>query len=249
MYDIYGEYRAPPDDRLNTMFRDQDFYSRLREFTLDGEVDVLSYVFPEATPRPSRLVTLSVTRFATTSSMQHATWVADQRPPNLPLPKLLVESSSQTLRQLTISNCTPDFDQLPIVVRQLTHLSLTYFTSPRFESHLTIKKLLFILRANPGLEEFFFYHGESGLKADDNEDLPFVSFTHLRKLRVVLQFQDVALLLQHLRIMSEVEEVKVKVARQGPIPEKLASWFNDAVSPHAVQCIEARPASHLCRPG
>jgi len=48
---------------LNAIFRDHDFYSRIREFTLDGQVDVLSYIFPKDTPRPSRLVSLSITRW------------------------------------------------------------------------------------------------------------------------------------------------------------------------------------------
>lgn len=242
MYDVYGEYYAPPDDCLSAMFRDHDFYSRLREFTLDGEIDVLSYIFPEDTPRPSRLVSLSIVR---STAIPMISAIMDQIPPNPPVPELLVESSSESLRRLSISACTLDFDQLPII-RQLTHLSLT-----ALGPGLTVKKLLFFLQANPGLEELVFDYTKSPLKANDDEGLPLVLLPHLRKLRATLLAQDLAHLFERLRIVSEVEEVEVTIegfeSSGEPLPETICHWFNDVVSPRAVQHIKARPAFDVFR--
>lgn len=250
MYDIYGEYRAPPDERLNAMFRDHDFYSRLREFTLDGEIDVLSYIFPDGTPRPFRLASLSVERCATILSMGGITGVLTRRSPDPPIPAGLVGASFDSLKRLCISACTVDFDQVPIV-RQLTHLSLTNFNLPHLR--VSMKKLLFLLQANPDLEELLFDHGGCGLEIDDDEDLPFVSFARLRKLCVMLRSQDTSPFFRHLRVTSEVEEIDVRVdasgSHRGPMPEIIPSWFNDVVSPRSVQSIEARPASQMFRPG
>ena len=249
MYDIYGEYRAIPGDHLTAMFRDHDFYSRIREFTLDGLVDVLSYIFPEDTPRPSRLVSLSIPRWEATPTSR----ISPSSP--IPIPELLVESSSESLRRLTISACTIDIDQLPIL-HQLTHLSLTDFYSPGTPRYPTIKQLLLVLQANPGLEELSLVHEDCRLEEDRDrdEDLPFVSFTRLRKLRMTLHDQYFAPLLQHLRIVSEVEEIELKVVEGhgdhlDPTLETVSSWFNGVVSPRAVQCIETRPAHVMVRSG
>ena len=248
MYDIYGEYRVAPNDRLNALFRDCDFYSRIREFTLDGQVDILPHIFPKDTPRPSRLVSLSITRWPWTTvlSQQTATWGITLRSPDPPIPELLVESSSESLRRLSISACTIDIDNLPILC-QLTHLSLTDF-SPNLTGYPTVKQLLLILQANPNLEELLLEHG--GLEVDDDQDLPFVLFTRLRRLRMTLQIQDMDSLLQHLRITSEVEEIELAVeGHQGLVLETVSSFLNDVVSPRAVQCVEARPVSGFFRPG
>jgi len=241
MYDVYAEYRTVPDDHLNAMFRDHDFYSRIREFTLDGRVDVLSHIFPEDTPRPSRLDSLSITNLVVVSS---------SRPADPSIPKLLVESSSESLRRLSISACVPDIGQLPIV-RQLTHLSLTDFNLPHLAMHPTLKQLLLVLQANPDLEELLLDYGGCGLQADDDEDLPFVFFTRLRKLRTRLRAHDVAPLLQYIRIVSEVQEIELKVEEIGSheVSEAVSSWLDSAVSPHVVQCIGARPVSYMSRPG
>ena len=246
MYDIYDEYRATPDDRLIAMFRDHNFYSRIREFTLDGLVDVLSYVFPKDTPRPSRLVSLSIMRWVTNSDIQGA----PQRLQTPKIPELLVESSSGSLRRLNISACILNIDQLPIL-RQLTHLSLTDFYSSR--GHPTIKQMLLVLRANSGLEELSLVHRVRREQEDDEKDLPSVSFTRLRKLHITWHVRDFVPLLQHLRIVSEVEEIELKVEGyeydRDPIPEKVSSWFNDVVPPCTVQCIETRPTPVIFRPG
>jgi len=251
MYDIYGEYRAAPDDRLTAMFQDHDFYSRIREFTLDGLVDVLSYVFPEGAPRPSRLVSLSIAHWVVVSTIHGATEIIHRRSPSPPIPELLVESSSESLRRLKITACIPDIDQLTIL-RQLTHLSLTDFYSPDTPGHPTIKQLLLVLQANPDLEELLLSNRACGLQEDDDEELPFVSFTRLRKLVVNLHIRDLAPLVQHLRIVSEVEEIELGIEvyaePRDPIPETVSGWFNDVVSPHAIQCIETRPASDMFRP-
>ena len=227
MYDIYDEYRATPDNHLTAMFRDHDFYSRIREFTLDGLVNVLSYIFPEGTPRPSRLVSLSIARFVVNSSFDR------------PIPELLVESSSESLKRLSVSACILDIDQLS-TLRQLTHLSLTFSSDT---PTIRLRQLLLILQANPSLEELSFDHAYR-LQEDDDEDLPFVSFTHLRKLRITLCVRYSAPLLQHLRIVSEVEEIELKAGdydgNGSQALETFSSWLNDVVSPRAVQCIETR---------
>lgn len=128
------------------------------------------------------------------------------------------------------------------MVRQLTHLSLTDFYSP-----LDIKNLLFFLQANAGLEELLLNYGTRRTSGDDyGGELPLVSLTHLRKLRLTLIPRHVDPLFKHLRIESEVEEVEVKIAGyQGWRSKTACRWFNDTVSPCAVQCIEARSSSHL----
>ncbi|KAF9778604.1 hypothetical protein BJ322DRAFT_1091545 [Thelephora terrestris] len=238
MYDIYGEYRAPPDDRLDAMFRDRDFYSRLREFTLDGEVDVLSYIFPDDNPRPFRLVSLSIERCATPLNLPRL---------GFPIPKRLVEASFSSLKRLCISACIIDFDQVQIV-RQLTHLSLTNLNLPYFEKPVSMKKLLYLLQANPDLQELFIDQEKCGLGVGDDEDLPFVSFARLRKLCVMLRIEDIAYFFRHLMVTSEVEEIAVETSDEDPLPEILSRWFNDVVSPRSVQSIEARPALSLFRP-
>lgn len=249
MYDIYGEYRAPPDESLTAMFRHHDFYSRLREFRLDGEIDVLSYIFPNGTPRPFRLVSLSVERCATILLMRGITGVLTRRSHDPPIPAGLVEASFGSLKRLCISACTIDFDQAPIA-RQLTHLSLTNFNLPHLR--VSMKKLLFLLQANPDLEELLFDHGGCELEFDDDEDLPFVSFARLRKLCVMLRSQDTPPFFRHLRVASGVEEIEVRVDASGSrreMPEIIPSWLNDVVSPRSVQSIEARPVSQMFRPG
>jgi len=240
MYDVYAEYRTVPDDHLNAMFRDHDFYSRIREFTLDGQVDVLSYIFPKDAPRPSRLVSLSITHWPWTGGF-----------PYPPIPELLVESSSESLRRLSISACALDIDRLPNV-RQLTHLSFTDFSPIFTRQSPTVRQLLLVLQANPDLEELLLDR-DCGLGVDDGEDLPFVLLTRLRKLRVASYIQEMASLLQHLRITSEVEEIELNVeisfGRRVLTLETVSGFLNDVVSPRAVQCIEARPASDTFRPG
>ena len=235
MYDDYRTYRAPLDGRLNAMFRDRDFHSRLRGFTLDGGVGIFPYIFPSDTPRPSRLVSLSITPLMVKTSR---TTFKVQTPPGSPTTELLVRSSSESLRQLSISGCTIDFDEL-LVVHQLTHLSLIDFDSPS----LTIKKLLSFLQANPRLEELLLRCGGFRPKVDDGEELPFVLLTRLRKLYVGLFAEDLDLLFEHLRIASEVEEVEVMRGGPDDKPETICSWFNDMVFPRPVQCIEARLSS------
>ena len=239
MYDVCKRYRPPLEDRLNALFRDHDFYSRLREFTFCGETDVLSYIFPEGTPRQFRLVSLSITRLTTEAD----TTLTRRRPLNPRVLEQLVESSSESLKRLSISPCTIDLDRL-LIVRQLTHLSLVKIDPPS-----TIKNLLFFLQANPGLEELLLHYEGYRQGVEVGEELPPVSFARLRKLRVTLQTQDVEDLFGNLHILSEVEEVEVAMEGfENQLPETVCRWFNDVVSPRAVQCVEARPSSYIFGP-
>lgn len=245
MYDVYGEYHAPLDDRLAPTFRNHDFHFRLREFTLDGELDVLSHVFPENTPRPSRLTSLSITRFTTLIRTEAIPAIMDGTLINPPVLGLLVESSSESIRRLSISTCILDLGKLP-AVRQLTHLSLT-----EFDSHPTIHKLLSFLRSNPGLEELLLNCGKLRPTDSDGGELPLVSFTRLRRLWVTSLNRTLNRLVECLHITSEVEEVELTIddlgRNQGPMSDTIRRWFDDVVSPRAVQCIEARPS--IFRPG
>ena len=233
MYDVYKKYRPLPEDPTDILSRDPDFRSRLRGFTIDGETSPLSHIFPMDSPRSFRLISLSITRL-TTETDSPVGRLAALNPRVL---HLLVEGSSESLERLSISPCAFDFSQL--IIRRLTHLSLTNINSP-----LTIKKLLFFFQAHPGLEEIRL-HFERCQQDVKNQDLPLVSFARLRKLRVTLPTQDVERLFGNMHILSEVEEAEVTMPWfTSLLPDTFRRWFNDVVSPREIQCIEARPVDH-----
>ena len=118
------------------------FHSRLREFTPDGHIGVLSSIFPKDDPRPSRFVSLTIKHWAAAQSVP---WITTRTAPNPPIPKPLAESSFGSLKRLYISVCTLDFDKFPIM-RQPIHLSLANFNLTHFERPVRTGKLRALLR-------------------------------------------------------------------------------------------------------
>ena len=109
------------------------------------------------------------------------------------------------------------------------------------------------------MEELSLDHEACRQEEDDDENLPFASFTRLRKLRITLHVQYFVPLFRHLLIVSEVEEIDLKLVEhrgdtagyeymedyedhRSSVLETVFSWFNDVVSPRTVQCIEVCPA-------